>query len=141
MESVTIALSVSDMVKTELLERYPWIDWSKVAVLELTKKAIFDKYVKTGKLSKADSEFCDRVDWHPVDWLPLKKEFVEKLKKAAKEPVGKPMSEKLSESSKAKVLQKLDKMLEKSELTEEDCIRLGRELKERVWKRYKKEGW
>jgi len=40
-----------------------------------------------------------------------------------------------------KALQKLDKMLEKSELTDEDCIRLGRELKERVWKRHKKEGW
>lgn len=86
MESVTIALSVSDMVKAELLDRYPWIDWSKAAVLELTKKAIFGKYVKTGKLSKADSEFCDKVDWHPVDWLPLRKEFVEKLKQREKGP-------------------------------------------------------
>lgn len=47
----------------------------------------------------------------------------------------------LDDLRRQKVLQKLDKMLEKSELTEEDCIRLGRELKERVWKRHKQEGW
>ena len=39
------------------------------------------------------------------------------------------------------VLHKLDKMLENSTLTEEDCLRLGNELKERVWKRHKAEGW
>ena len=47
----------------------------------------------------------------------------------------------LSDMERSEALQKLDKMLEKSELTDEDCIRLGRELKERVWKRHKKEGW
>jgi len=39
------------------------------------------------------------------------------------------------------LLKELDKHLANSELTDEDCIRLGRELKERMWKRYKKEGW
>jgi len=42
---------------------------------------------------------------------------------------------------RALVLKKLDKMLENSELTEEDCIRLGREIKEGMWKRYKEKGW
>lgn len=39
------------------------------------------------------------------------------------------------------LLKKLDKMLEKSELTEEDCLRLGEKVKEGMWKRYKEEGW
>lgn len=48
----------------------------------------------------------------------------------------------LSEKAKrALLLKDLDKMLEKSELTEEDCLKLGNELKERVWKRHKQEGW
>ena len=48
----------------------------------------------------------------------------------------------LSEKVKrALLLKKLDKMLENSELTEEDCLRLGDKIKEGVWKRYKKEGW
>ena len=42
---------------------------------------------------------------------------------------------------RALLLKKLDKMLENSELTEEDCLRLGDKVKEGVWKRYKKEGW
>jgi hypothetical protein len=42
---------------------------------------------------------------------------------------------------RALLLKKLDKMLENSELTEEDCLRLGRKVKEGMWKRYKKEGW
>ena len=48
----------------------------------------------------------------------------------------------LSEKAKrALLLKKLDKMLENSKLTEEDCLKLGEQLKERVWKRHKAEGW
>ena len=39
------------------------------------------------------------------------------------------------------LLNKLDKLLENSKLTEEDCLRLGNEAKERAWKKLKKEGW
>ncbi len=42
---------------------------------------------------------------------------------------------------RALILKKLDKLLENSELSEEDCLRLGNELKERVWERHKQEGW
>ena len=48
----------------------------------------------------------------------------------------------LSEKAKrALLLKKLDKMLENSELTEEDCLRLGDKIKEGMWKKYKEEGW
>ncbi len=39
------------------------------------------------------------------------------------------------------ILKKLDKMLENSELTEEDCLRLGERAKTKMWKRYKAKGW
>lgn len=42
---------------------------------------------------------------------------------------------------RALILKKLDKMLESSELTEEDCIKLGRELNQKAWKKHKAEGW
>lgn len=48
----------------------------------------------------------------------------------------------LAEKAKrALLLKKLDKMLEHSELTEEDCLKLGDKIKEGMWKKYKKEGW
>lgn len=39
------------------------------------------------------------------------------------------------------ILEKFEKDFENSELTEEDCLRLGNEVKENAWKRLKKEGW
>lgn len=39
------------------------------------------------------------------------------------------------------LLKKLDKALENSELTEEDCLKLGDKLKEEIWKRHKEDGW
>lgn len=48
----------------------------------------------------------------------------------------------LTEKAKrALLLKELDKILENSELTDEDCLRLGRDLKERMWKKHKQEGW
>jgi hypothetical protein len=46
-----------------------------------------------------------------------------------------------AKAKRALLLKKLDKMLENSEITEEDALRLGKELKERIWERHKKEGW
>jgi len=50
------------------------------------------------------------------------------------------MREFLSEKVKrAAILKKMDDMLKHSKLTEEDCLRLGDEMKEGMWKRYQKE--
>jgi len=58
-----------------------------------------------------------------TNWSVLVREFLtEKIKRAL-------------------LLKKLDKMLENSELTEEDCLRLGNEVKQKAWKKLKKEGW
>ncbi len=37
---------------------------------------------------------------------------------------------------RALLLKKLDQLLERSELSEEDCLRLGDKIKEGMWKRY-----
>lgn len=60
--------------------------------IEVLKKRIFDEFMKTGKLSESDQEFCDSIDWYPVDELPLKEEIVEELKRARSKPVGKAMT-------------------------------------------------
>ncbi len=48
----------------------------------------------------------------------------------------------LSEKIKrAMVLKKLDSMLENSELTEEQCLKLGEKAKKSMLKKYKTQGW
>ena len=81
---VSITLSLSGKLKASL-SHFSWVNWSEVAREEARKKEIFEGYIKTGKLSDEDWKFCDKIDWHPVDELPLKEEFVKKLEKARKE--------------------------------------------------------
>lgn len=42
---------------------------------------------------------------------------------------------------RALLLKKLDKILEDSELTEQDALKLGEEVKKSMLKRYQAEGW
>ncbi len=56
------------------------------AVIKLMKKDIFERYKQTGEVTDEDWEFCEQIDWHPVDELPPKPEHIEALKKALKEP-------------------------------------------------------
>ena len=48
------------------------------------KHRIFKKYLKTKRLTKKENEFCKKIDWHPVDELPLREEFIKKIKKIGK---------------------------------------------------------
>ena len=86
-----ITISVEKSFK-ERLERFPWVNWSQIGREELLKRYIFDKYMKTGTLSKDEEKFCETIDWHPVDELPLKEEFVKRMKKIEKGPFTKPMT-------------------------------------------------
>jgi hypothetical protein len=81
---VSITFPLDDKVFSEI-ENFSWVNWSEVVREELNKKRIFEEYIKTGKLSDEDWKFCDKIDWHPVDKLPLKEEFVKKLEQAKKE--------------------------------------------------------
>jgi len=81
---VSVTLSITDEFK-EQLKHFQWVNWSEIAKEETRKKLIFEKYMQTKELSDEDWKFCDEIDWHPVDELPVKKEYLEKLKNAKKE--------------------------------------------------------
>lgn len=80
----SITLSVSDEFKSQL-KSFGWVNWSEIAREEALKKIIFEEYIKTGNLSDEDWEFCEKIDWHPVDEMPLKEEFKKEMEKRKKE--------------------------------------------------------
>lgn len=74
--------------------------------------------------------------------LSIPEELKRQLDELPELNVSESMRKFLSEKVKrALLLKKLDKMLENSELTEEDCLNLGNKIKEGMWKKYKKAGW
>ena len=77
---VSLTLSISDNFKKKLKE-FLWINWSEIAREEALKKIIYENYLRSGELSDQEWDFCEKIDWHPVDELPLKEEFIKKLKK------------------------------------------------------------
>jgi hypothetical protein len=68
------------------IEKFPWINWSKIARIEMNKRRMSEEFKITRKISKEDKIFCESIDWHPVDELPLKKEFIKELKERKKGP-------------------------------------------------------
>jgi len=92
-ESCSMACITVSVDKTfkERLSRFPWINWSEIGREELLKRYLFEKYMKTGELSKDETMFCEQIDWHPVDELPIKKEYIQKLEKIRKGKFSKPM--------------------------------------------------
>ena len=81
----SITLAIDEELKSRM-DKFPWVNWSEVAREESNKKRIFEEYLRSRKLSKEDEKFCKRIDWHPVDELPLKKSFVKELKRIEKGP-------------------------------------------------------
>ena len=49
------------------------------------KKLIFENYIKNGNITDEEWKFCERIDWHPVDELPLKEEFKKEIERRKKE--------------------------------------------------------
>ena len=79
----SLTLSVSSEFKNRL-KTFMWVNWSEIAREETMKKLIFENYLKTGSVSDEEWEFCEKIDWHPVDELPLKEEHVKRLNKIRK---------------------------------------------------------
>lgn len=82
MACITVSMDKSLKKRISL---FPWVNWSEVGREEALKKEIFDRYIKTGKVSDKEWQFCEEIDWHPVDWLPLKEKYVKELEQARKE--------------------------------------------------------
>ena len=80
----SLTLSVSDEFKNQL-KQFLWVNWSEIAREEAMKKLIFENYIKTGSITDEEWEFCEKIDWHPVDELPLKEEFRKELERRKKE--------------------------------------------------------
>lgn len=80
----SITLSISESFKQQL-KQFLWVNWSEIAREETMKKLIFENYMKTGSITDEEWEFCEKIDWHPVDELPLKEEFMKKLEAIKKE--------------------------------------------------------
>jgi hypothetical protein len=80
----SLTLPVTEDIKNEL-KSFSWINWSEIAREEAMKKLILENYLKRGIISDEEWEFCDKIDWHPVDELPLKEEFIKKMKQIKKE--------------------------------------------------------
>ena len=79
----SITLSVSEDFKSQL-KQFLWVNWSEIAREETVRKLIFENYIKTGSLSDEEWKFCDKIDWHPVDELPLREKFKKELEKRKK---------------------------------------------------------
>ena len=80
----SLTLSVSEEFKNKLKE-FLWVNWSEVAREEALKKLIFENYIKTGNITDEEWKFCEKIDWHPVDELPLKEEFKKEMEQRRKE--------------------------------------------------------
>jgi|SRR3989344_5458377 len=80
----SLTLLTSEEFKSQLKE-FVWVNWSEMAREEAMKRLIFENYIKTGKITDEEWKFCEKVDWHPVDELPLKMEFIKNLKEIKKE--------------------------------------------------------
>lgn len=78
-----ITITVEESLK-ERLSRFPWVNWSEIGREEILKRYIFEKYIKTKKITKEENDFCEKIDWHPVDELPLREEFIKEIKKIRK---------------------------------------------------------
>ncbi|RLJ01635.1 MAG: hypothetical protein DRP10_03590 [Candidatus Aenigmatarchaeota archaeon] len=61
-------------------------------VVKLIKRDILERYKKTGELTEEDWKFCEAIDWHPTDELPLREELVKELKKIEEGEYSKELS-------------------------------------------------
>lgn len=81
----TVTLTFPDKTKAEL-KTFNWVNWSLTAITKFKMKSLFEKYMKKIEFSAEDNKFCELLDWHPVDELPMKEEYIKELLKASNEP-------------------------------------------------------
>ncbi|MFH1054669.1 MAG: hypothetical protein V1744_01095 [Candidatus Altiarchaeota archaeon] len=86
-----ITVNVDQSLK-ERMERFSWINWSEVGRQEALKRDILEGYIQNGKVSAEDLRFCETIDWHPVDELPIKGEYAKKLKEIERGPHSRGMN-------------------------------------------------
>jgi hypothetical protein len=81
----SLTMSLIEEKRIELKDKFSWVNWSEIAREEIVKRIIFENYLKTKTLTDKEWAFCEKIDWHPVDELPIKEEFKKELEKRKKE--------------------------------------------------------
>jgi len=82
MSSVTVMIKEEEQEEVKDLS---WVNWSDIAREETMKKIIFENYMKTRTITDEEWRFCEKIDWHPVDELPFKEEYIKKMQQRKKE--------------------------------------------------------
>ena len=59
--------------------------WSNITQDEHHKKEISERFLKTGAITDEDWTYCDSIDWHLVDELPLKDSFIKEIQSRKEE--------------------------------------------------------
>jgi hypothetical protein len=90
----SLTFVVDEQLKRDI-KHFSWVNWSEVNREELNKKRIFEEFIRTGTLSDNDQEFCDGIGWYPVDELPLREEYVKKLRGIKRGPHSRMTSKEL----------------------------------------------
>jgi predicted CopG family antitoxin len=75
----TLTIPVDDEFYQKIQE-LSWIRWSRVVQEGIRKRKILEIYIRNNTISESDASFCESIDWHPVDELPVKKEVIDKIK-------------------------------------------------------------
>lgn len=87
---MNITLSVSGELE-KLIKEHPEIKWTELArkgmlseAENLKKLWLLRKFVDKEPISEDDFKWMDEHDWHPVDEMELKPEFVKVVQKRSK---------------------------------------------------------
>ena len=98
---MNITLSVSGELE-KLIKKHPEIKWTELArkgmiseAEKLQKLELLRKFVDKEQLSGEDFEWMDKNDWHPVDEMEFKPEFVKKSLRISKEGKSKKSANKV----------------------------------------------
>lgn len=75
-----ILVKSEEKINQELLNR---------VVVRLMKQDILQRYKRLGEITDEDWDFCEQIDWHPVDELPPNPEHIREFKKMLKEKTSK----------------------------------------------------
>jgi hypothetical protein len=75
----TLTIPVDDEFYQKIQE-LSWIRWSRVVQEGIRKRKILEIYIRNNTISESDASFCESIDWHPVDELPVKEKVIDKIK-------------------------------------------------------------
>ena len=79
----TLTIPIDDELY-EKVRSLSWVRWSRVVQEGIRKRKILETYIRDKSISEADAAFCENMDWHPVDELPIKQHVIEDIRKAHK---------------------------------------------------------